>query len=71
MNDFVIEKGIPMPMKKRTFPLAQMDVGDSFLASFEMANTLRMAIQRFKIINSQARFATRQDGNGMRVFRIA
>jgi len=74
MNDFVIEKDIPLPGDRRAnskYPLDRMVVGDSFLISVEHVLSARMAIQRFKQVDSQAKFATRKDGNGMRVFRVA
>lgn len=73
MSDFEIEKGIPMPVNrmKQKYPFDLMDVGDSFFISLEFVSAVRMAIQRFKLINSQARFVTRREGKGMRVFRVA
>jgi hypothetical protein len=73
MNDFVIDKGIPLPAgrDRQKYPFHLMDVGDSFMVSLELVTAVRMAIQRFRQINGEAKFATRRDGSGMRVFRVA
>lgn len=69
-NDFVIEKGIPLPESRGTsrYPLSKMEVGDSFEitgADPRMEKQLRAAIGRH--LNGR-KFTCRKVG--VQVFRI-
>ena len=75
-TSFKIEKGVPLPPSRRgrtLYPWADMEVGDSFVAGpystkFQNNVTTSAALQRRKHGRS---FATRKDGDNLRVWRIA
>lgn len=75
-----IEKNIPVPQRSKIppLPLAEMEIGDSFLAPVDSSNTkevgsLRQRVARFQKSNSHKRFSVVIDEKEqrMRVFRIA
>lgn len=78
-----IEKGIPVPSRqggrgKAKYPLADMEVGDSFFvpwgeSELKTRSTLSNAISAFHLRNKPKRFTSRKDpaGCGVRVWRIA
>ena len=65
-----IEKNIPMPKNqagmKSIYPIAQMEIGDSFLADLKKRGGMTIGFQRHGF-----RCATRQEGDKVRVWRIA
>ena len=72
-----IEKGVPMPVQARLpkLPLAQMEIGDSFLIETKKHNqytALTQQIQRFQKKNPPVKFAIRRDPNSdmVRVHRV-
>ena len=72
-----IEKGVPMPVQARLpkLPLAQMEIGDSFLIETKKHNqytALTQQIQRFQKKNPPVKFAMRRDPNSdmVRVHRV-
>lgn len=70
---FKIEKGIPLAARSRgrekIYPFSDMEIGDSFLT--ENKKVGRAAIQFTKRRNNGWKFATRNEGNGVRIWRIA
>jgi hypothetical protein len=73
-NSFVIEKGIPAPPKKGRvpdFPLDQMDAGDSFVVSGELASRVRSAISYQQRKFPKRSFSVRAEGDHYRCWRTA
>lgn len=70
---FKIEKGIPLAARshgrEKIYPFSDMEIGDSFLT--ENKKVGRAAIQFTKRHNNGWKFATRKEGDGVRVWRIA
>jgi hypothetical protein len=68
-----IEKGIPFPSKKRstaTYPLGEMEVGDSFVLPVTEAGRIRSAASWFGA-RHQKKFASRHIvENGEAVLRV-
>ena len=66
-----IEKNIPLPLRPRSdkYPLAQLEVGDSFFAPIGAA-ALAAHARRFGKAN-QRKFIVRPEGDGSRVWRKA
>lgn len=67
----VIEKNIPVPArvtgKRSKYPWQQMEIGDSF---FTESNAIRALIStRHKVYPARYKYAN--EGNGVRVWRIA
>ncbi len=76
--DIVIEKHVPMPKRTRIpdLPLAQMEVGDSFVAPINASDqtevrALRQRISRWQRDQQPMKFSVVRDGDQMRVFRVA
>jgi hypothetical protein len=77
MSKYAIEKGIPIPCPRRTawgMPLAEMEVGDSFLARCEDEKNLSY-LRSYPGAWGKThgrRFTTRymKDANAVRVWRI-
>jgi hypothetical protein len=67
-----IEKNVPMPtarFTKKIYPFSEMEVGDSFLAK---NGTVARAANGFSKYHKNGwRFATRKEGEGVRIWRIA
>jgi hypothetical protein len=81
---FVIEKNIPVPENVRTgrrstYPLSDMQVGDSFLVPFDLddhkkvTQRVHSAASQFRrrVTDSQRQFVVREETTGVRVWRIA
>jgi hypothetical protein len=73
-----IEKNIPLPQRSRLpdLPFQEMQIGDSFLAPVSCGDkksigALRQRVSRFQRMNPKMRFSVVQDGEQMRVFRVA
>lgn len=76
--DIVIEKHVPMPKRTRIpdLPLAQMEVGDSFVAPINASDqtevrALRQRISRWQRDQQPMKFSVVRDGEQMRVFRVS
>jgi len=74
---FEIEKGIPVPVVKRggpgrpsIFPLEQMQVGDSFLATTNLSS-LKPALWKYSKKTGVKFQSKGVPGEGIRVWRIA
>jgi hypothetical protein len=67
---FRVEKGIPVPkvIAHQVYPFPIMEVGDSF--SIDSNTKVRAAASLFGKRHG-SKFATRRDGNGYRVWRVA
>lgn len=66
--DIFIEKGVPMPTVKTraTYPLKQMQVGDSFLIPYDSkVNGIRQCAKYAGV-----RIAQRREGDKVRIWRI-
>ena len=82
MNEFKVEKGIPVPQIRGTlvYPFENMEVGDSFLITVEEArnkNTSLKRVQSNLLADANRRkdgskFTTRTmvDGSGIRCWRV-
>lgn len=81
---FKIDSHIPIPAdvstgRRSTYPLADMNVGDSFLVPFngdtakKVTQRLHSAVSQFQRRNtdSDRRFTVRAEATGVRVWRIA
>lgn len=76
-----VDRGVPIPAAKRgpptDRPWATMEVGDSFFAKTPEGITRRQFQQRLgtygtrRLPNSNRRFSTRAEGDGVRVWRIS
>jgi len=68
MSEIKIEKGVPVPLGGRgraKYPWRQMKVGDSFFAPATRRINPRMAEQ-----STGFKFATRVEGDGVRIWRV-
>lgn len=70
---FKIEKGIPLK-QRRSYPFEEMEVGDSFFVGFEEGNPNNVRAAVYSSASSYGsrhnkRFATRIQGDGVRVWR--
>ncbi len=63
-----IEKNIPAP-KRRKYPFAEMDVGDSILVLGEEGRKAANAARVYGHLNG-IKFATRQRDGGVRIWRV-
>ena len=83
---FQIESGVPLPKAKRgpgrkatEFPMADMQVGDSFLIPCDVKDAKSLANWRRKFLLAKKRFLTTYEGafrtvtveDGIRVWRTA
>ena len=68
---FEIEKGIPVSVARMSWPFKDMEVGDSVL--FEDPLIAKKAQTHCHVHGAQSgrKFATRKEGNGIRVWRVA
>lgn len=76
--DIVIEKHVPMPKRTKIpdLPLAEMEVGDSFVAPINAGDqtevrALRQRISRWQRDRHPMKYSVVRDGEQMRVFRVA
>lgn len=73
MAKYRIEKDIPIASRKNKFsiyPFAEMEVNDSFFVPNIRQQTLSSAAYYFSKKHPPKKFATRQENNGSRVWRI-
>jgi hypothetical protein len=71
---YQIEKGIPVPNlgRKRKYPFAEMEIGDSFLVPMgdgKNVNSLRISIRNLARFLAPKRFAISIQEGGLRVWR--
>ena len=72
-----IEKNIPLPSTalktSHTFPLADMEINDSFLAPKMKRSAIQAAIKKYQDANEGTRFTTRmnKDETEIRTWRVA
>jgi len=71
MSAFQIEKGIPIPLERPTYPFAEMQVGDSFAVAAEMRSRVSSASAFFQRAHPGQRFITRKYNGAYRCWRIA
>ena len=69
---FTIEKNIPTPHKvgNAKYPFPDMEIGDSFSVARDMELRIRAA-SRLWGKHHDAKFITRKNGDGFRVWRTA
>lgn len=72
-DEIKIEKGIPIPPKRRSpvanrYPWRNMEIGDSFYADVDVLQVQSNAYQTGKALGR--RFFVKQQGSGVRVWRI-
>lgn len=77
---YQIEKGVPLAGSKvghgnRKYPLGEMDVGDSFFvprgnAAMDTHQNRLCSVARIFGARNGVKFATRREGDGVRVTRI-
>lgn len=71
MDEIKIEKGVPMPVRhKYAFAFEKMEVGDSFFAPTHNRSAISSVLIR-ATHKWGYKFATRKEGEGIRVWRIA
>lgn len=81
MEDFNIEKNIPLPRKTKrgviSYPFDKMDVGDSFLVPYKerLKSTLASQVHsnaKSYVLRSKLNwvFSTRQEEDGVRIWRV-
>jgi hypothetical protein len=66
---FKVEKGVPIPSNRPTYPFAQLQVGDSFAAPLAKHGSLRTLATWYGKEWSR-RFVCRRAGKGVRVWRV-
>ena len=80
MTTYTIEKNVPLPARQNArparYPFADMEVGDSFLvpgkgSTKDQSHISAYAIMVAKRLGGGRKFATRQVGADLRVWRIA
>lgn len=72
---FQIESNVPLPepklgIRKAKYPFADMNVGDSFVVSGKLKQTVASSASRYARLHGK-RFAVRKVPDGYRVWRIA
>jgi len=74
MNEITIDKDIPLPRPrgrgKYKYPFLKMEIGDSFFC-VEKQSRVASAAASYAASYKDRKFATRQEGDGVRVWRIA
>jgi len=78
MEKYKIEKNVPIPDSQKRYPLAEMEIGDSFLVPIvdnkymATRNRLNPAFSKFKKSDSPRKYLTKRtdDGNDIRVWRV-
>ena len=69
----VIEKNVPLPttrVKRWKYPLAEMEIGDSFFLPNKKTQDVSSAIgRRAKLLGRE--FTSRAENNGVRIWRTA
>ena len=77
-TEYKIEKNIPIPPSHKSshFPLADMEIGDSFLISLSKVAAIRNAITRLQKKSKDYKFVTRtvsgrgRKGKQLRIWRV-
>lgn len=70
MEETKIEKNIPLRGIPSKYPLAKMEVGDSFSAPIENRTKISSSITSYKLKDPEKVFATRRvDENTLRIWR--
>lgn len=71
MNEIKIEKGVPVPSPpmRAKYPFKDMEVGDSFFVSSEYIDKVRSSAASYARAHGM-KFTTRQEGDGLRVWRV-
>ena len=68
-QEMKIEKGIPIPVKRKKYPFAEMEVGDSFFIE-KKQSTVSVACSWFvREVKPEWGFTCRKENNGVRVWR--
>ena len=70
-----IESHVPIPRmakggRKIKYPVADLEVGDSFSVPIGMIGSLRSVVSRYAYNNPKRKFTTRTEGDRVRVWRI-
>jgi len=70
MAEFKIEKNIPFPRSGSMYPIAEMEVGDSFLVEdIDKRSSVVTTICRFRKEQPDRKFTTRKVEDGYRCWR--
>jgi len=75
MSEYKIEKDVPLPEayqggRKTIYPYASMEVGDSFFVPNTTQRQISGSVQTYQKLHG-VKFATRKDGDGVRIWRTA
>ncbi len=75
VNDWVIEKGIPIPIKRdksSRYPFYKMEPGESFLVPIEQMDRCRSAANQYRVrTDPEAKFTVRKvDKTNARCWRV-
>ena len=67
-----IDRGIPLPLPRLTYPWSQMKVGDSFFVNGDrkVYDRVRCAV-KYQNQTTIRKYVTRRKSNGVRVWRMA
>lgn len=65
-----IEKGVPLPRTRASYPFSEMAVGDSFLLPADESVRVRNAACAHTKVHG-AKFTTLKVGDGVRCWRVA
>ena len=71
MEEFKIEKGVPVPPRNggrgapEKYPFSSMEVGDSFLAPEKAQSSTQSAGKRLGM-----KFTSRKEADGVRIWRV-
>lgn len=66
---YAIEKNVPMPVGRSSYPFADMQIGDSFFVPNAKATTVSVAAHSSKK-KLNMKFAVRTVNGGTRVWRV-
>jgi hypothetical protein len=68
-----IEKNVPMPILRRSYPWADMEINDSVFFDDEPKGTQSKPAIGANVWGGRnnAKFSARKEGNGVRIWRVA
>ena len=73
MSEFKIEKGVPIPLKKSRltkYPWKEMKVGNSFFVAASTPGRISSVCASRAKTHPGECYATRKEGDGVRVWRV-
>lgn len=68
--DVKIDSNVPLPESRGTYPLDQLEVGDSFSVPVEKTQSLRSTVYLFNKTHPDKKFTVKSKGGETRVWRL-